>query len=73
MDGSPRRRKGKNPARYRYVVLGDSPHDGGWVRVFENFKDVESAKEAIEWFMPMMVRYSDYRRVRIVKTIVFHP
>ena len=59
-------------ARYRYVVLADSPRDGGWVRVFGYFKNVESAEEAIGLFMPLMVLSGDYRRLRIVKTIVFH-
>ena len=51
MDGSSRRRRRRIPARYRYVVLADSPRDGGWVRVLRYFDNVESAEEAIELFI----------------------
>ena len=59
-------------ARYRYVVVADSPRDGGWVRVFWHYKNIESAEEAIVRFMPLMVRSGDYRRLRIVKRLFFH-
>ena len=61
-------------ARYRYLVFADSPRDAGWVRLFNHFDTVEDAESAIVCQQdPLMVRSDDYRRLKIVKSIVFKP
>ena len=58
-------------ARYCYIVLADSPRDGGWVRLFNSFPSRKDALKAVEFCSPLMQLSRDYVAIQIVKSIVF--
>ena len=62
-------------ARWRYIVMADSPRDGGWIRIFADcgFKTRSKAEQTITLLMPMIQAAGDYRTLKIKKIIVFNP
>ena len=60
-------------ARYRYIVEGQSPRDGVWVRNVGYFKKISDAKNYIRLFMPLILLAGDYIMMRVQKIIVFNP
>ena len=60
-------------ARYRYIVEGQSPRDGVWVRNVGYFKKISDAKNYIRLFMPLILLAGGYTMMRVQKIIVFNP
>ena len=56
---------------YVWIVRADSPHDGGWVRLFGSFRSEALAVHAVRLFTPMMAATGDYGEVEVRKTISF--
>ena len=57
--------------RHVWVAKAYSPHDGGWVRIFGNFKTEELAWEAVQLFWEMLVTHGDHKTIEVIKTIKF--
>ena len=57
--------------RYAWVAKAYSPHDGGWVRIFGNFKTEELAWEAVHLFWETLVTHGDHKTIEVIKTIKF--
>ena len=57
--------------RYAWVVKAYSLREGGWVRIFNNFKTEELAWEAVQLFWEMLVLQGDYKTITVIKTINF--
>ena len=58
-------------ARFRYIVKGHSPRDGGWVRNVGYFKKVSDAQTYIRVIRPLVVLAGDYTMMRVQRIIVF--
>ena len=58
-------------SHYVWVVLGFSQRDGGWVRVFNQFRDEELAWTAVAFFWDLMVEHGGYSTVDVIRTISF--
>ena len=57
-------------SHYVWVVRAFSQRDGGWVRVFNQFRDEELAWTAVALFWDMMVE-EDFLTVEVIRTISF--
>ena len=58
-------------ARFRYIVQGHSPRDGGWVRNVGYFKKVSDALNYIRVIRPLVLLAGDYTTIRVQRIIVF--
>ena len=58
-------------ACYVFVVIAESPRDGGHVRLFGHFKNERSAWTAVQMFWPLIVEAGDYTTIDVVRTISF--
>ena len=57
--------------RYAFIVKGQSPRDGGWVRLGGYFRTEELGWEFYEWFYPWLVLNGDFDAIIVKRTIVF--
>ena len=58
-------------AQVVFVVRALSPRDGGWKRVFRQFRTGEEAWLAVTQFWPLMVLSGDYVTVEVLRTVSF--
>ena len=63
--------RGMSSARFRYIVEGHSPRDGGWVRNVGYFKKPSDAKNYIRVIAPLVLLAGDYTTMRVKRIIVF--
>ena len=59
-------------ARYVFIVIADSPRDGGRARVFPgHFRTERRAWVAVQVFWLLFVEAGDYGTIDVVRTIAF--